>query len=138
MTPKVFIDSSAWIAYYFSDEPEHIRIKNIIKNLAKENFVIATSNDVIDETVTLLIYAKPKLATKFIEFIKKNILANTIIQLWVDEEIQNEAFGFVEKFAEHKLSLTDATTIALIKKFNIESVISLDSDFIKVGITTLP
>lgn len=138
MSPKAFIDSSAWIAYYFSDEPRHIRIKNIIKNFIKENLIIATSNDVIDETVTLLLYAKPKLASKFIEFIKKNISANSIIQLWVNEKIQNEAFGLVEKFAEHKLSLTDATTIALVKKFNIESVISLDSDFIKVGINTLP
>ena len=138
MSPKAFIDSSAWIAYYFSDEPGHIRVKNIIKNFVKENFILATSNDVIDETVTLLIYAKPKLATKFIEFIKKNISANTITQLWVNEEIQNKAFEIVEKYAEHKLSLTDATTIALVKKHNIEAVISLDSDFIKVGINTLP
>ncbi len=138
MSPKAFIDSSAWIAYYFSDEPGHIRIKNIIKNFIKENLIIATSNDIIDETITLLIYAKPKLATKFIEFIKKNILANTITQLWVDEQIQAEAFEIVEKYAEHKLSLTDATTVALVKKFSIESVISLDSDFLKIGILTLP
>lgn len=138
MTPKVFIDSSAWIAYYFSDEPGHIRIKNIIKNFIRKHITIATSNDIIDETVTLLIYAKPKLAAKFIEFIKNNISANAITQLWIDEDIQNQAFGLVEKFAEHKLSLTDATTIALVKKFKIESVISLDSDFIKVGIHTLP
>ncbi|MBI2593709.1 type II toxin-antitoxin system VapC family toxin [Candidatus Daviesbacteria bacterium] len=135
---QFFIDSSAWLAYYLSDEPDHLRIKNIIKTLLKENRTIVTSNDIIDETVTFLIYNKPKLVPKFIDFIKKTITTNSVIQLWVDEQTQAEAFEIVEKFAEHKLSLTDATTIALVKKFSIESVISLDSDFVKVGIHTLP
>lgn len=135
---RVFIDSSAWLAYYLSDEPDHIRIKNLIKGLIKEGQVIVTSNDIIDETVTFLIYRKPLLAKKFIDFLKKTILTNHMTQLWVDDEIQTEAFEIVQKFVEHKLSLTDATTIALIKKFSIESIISLDSDFTKVGISTLP
>lgn len=135
---RVFIDSSAWLAYYLSDEPDHIRVKNIIKGLIKEDMVIVTSNDVIDETVTFLIYHKQVLVQKFIDFIKKTIFTGNISQLWVDEEIQSEAFELVQKFAEHKLSLTDATTIALVKKFSIESVISLDSDFRKVNIKTRP
>lgn len=135
---RIFIDSSAWLAYYLSDEPDHIRVKNLIKGSAKEGKVIVTSNDIIDETATFLIYRKPQLAIKFIDFIKRTILTGNITQLWVDEEIQSEAFELVQKFAEHRLSLTDATTIALVKKFSIESVISLDSDFLKVGIPTLP
>lgn len=129
---QFFIDSSAWIAYYLSDEPDHVRVKNLIKRLIKEGKVIVSSNDIIDETVTFLIYHKPFLAIKFIDFIKKAILTGGIIQLWVDEEIQNQAFELVQKFMEHKLSLTDATTIALVKKFSIGSIISLDSDFAKV------
>lgn len=135
---KVFIDTSAWMAYYLSDEPDHIRIKNLIKGFIKEHLTIITSNDVIDETVTNFIYLKPKIAKKFIEFMVKSISTESVLQLWVDEEIQAEAFRLVQKFSEHKLSLTDATTIALIKKYHIDSIISLDSDFAKVGISTLP
>lgn len=139
MIKKVFIDTSAWISYSLSRQPKHSIIKNLIKHLIKDKLTIYTSNDVVDETATRLIYDTDiKIAQKFINLIKDSNHTNSLVQLWVDEEIQNEAFGFVEKFAEHKLSLTDATTIALIKRFNIESVISLDSDFIKVGITTLP
>ena len=69
---------------------------------------------------------------------KKSSQTNSLVQFWIDEEIQNEAFELVQKFSEHRLSLTDATSIALIKKFSIESIISLDTDFIKVGIPTLP
>lgn len=135
---KVLIDTSAWMAYYLSDEPDHIRIKSLIKRLINENVSIFTSNDIIDETVTNFIYLKPNLAKKFIEFIGQSIQARDVFQLWVDEEIQNQAFELVQKFQEHKLSLSDATSIVLINRFKIESVISLDSDFVKVGISTLP
>lgn len=135
---KVFIDTSAWMAYYLSDEPDHIRIKSLFKKFIKEHANIMTSNDVIDETVTNFVYIKPNLAKKFIDFISESIKTNRILQLWVDEQIQAEAFEIVEKFAEHELSLTDATTIVLVRQFNIESVITLDSDFVKVGLSVLP
>lgn len=135
---KVFIDTSAWMAFYLSDEPDHIRIKSLIKKFTKEHTIIVTSNDVIDETVTNFIYLKPKIAQKFIELINKSVQTENLIQLWVDEQIQQEAFGLVRKFSEHKLSLTDVTSIVLMKRFGIEQIISLDSDFKKVGISTLP
>lgn len=135
---QVFIDSSAWLAYYLSDEPDHIRVKNIIKKSSKEGKIIVTSNDIVDETVTFLIYNKPQLVRKFIDFVQKAITANALVQLWVNEEIQEEAFGIVAKFAEHKLSLTDATTISLAKKFNIEAILTLDSDFTKVKAPVFP
>lgn len=139
MGKKFIIDTSAWIAYYLSDETEHIKIKNLIKRLIKEHVAIFISNDVIDETITRLVQTtNPKVVALFIKTISENINRNILNQLWVDDEIQTEAFELVQKYSEHKLSLTDATTIALAKKFSIESVISLDSDFIKVGILTLP
>ena len=139
MAYKTFVDTSAWISYLGSDQPRHINIKNLIKQLIKDHLTICTSNDVIDETATRLIYdTNVKIAGKFIYLIKEGIKNNVIIQLWVDEEIQNEAFGLVEKFSEHKLSLTDATTIALVNRFKIESIVTLDSDFTKVGLRALP
>lgn len=139
MIRGAFIDTSGWISYFLSNQFKHSTIKKLIKQLKKDRVALYTSNDVIDETVTRLVYhTNPQVVIKFIDFIAEGIKANFLIQLWVDEEIQLEAFKLVQKFAEHKLSLTDATTIALVKKFNIDSVISLDSDFIKVGIPTLP
>lgn len=136
---KVFIDTSAWISYSLSRQPTHSVIKNLIKQLTKDNIIICTSNDVIDETVTRLIYdTNIKITKDFINLIKTSSQTNSLVQLWVDEQIQSEAFETVEKFAEHKLSLTDATTLVLINRFNIDAVISLDSDFRKVGIKTLP
>ncbi|MBI4039032.1 type II toxin-antitoxin system VapC family toxin [Candidatus Daviesbacteria bacterium] len=136
---KIFIDTSAWISYFGSDQPKHINIKSLIKQFTKDGVVISTSNDVIDETVTRLIYdTNIKIVKKFTNLIRNSIKHNSLVQLWVDEQIQGEAFEIVDKFSEHKLSLTDATSIVLINRFNIDTVISLDSDFKKVGIKTLP
>lgn len=139
MVQKVFIDTSAWISYSLSKQPKHSTVEKLIKQFVKAGATIYTSNDVIDETVTRLVYDTDiKIVQRFINLINKGVKSNNFIQLWVDEEIQTEAFELVKKFVEHQLSLTDATTIALVKKFSIESVISLDSDFLKIGIPTLP
>lgn len=139
MTRSVFIDTSAWISYSLSNQPRHSTIKKLIKQLPKDGVIVYTSNDVIDETVTRLVYhTNPQIVDKFINFVEKGIGTHSIIQLWVDEQIQTEAFGLVRKFAEHKLSLTDATTYVLMKRYHIDSIISLDSDFTKVGLSTLP
>lgn len=139
MARKVFIDTSAWISYCLSRQPKHSTIKNLVKQFIKDGVSICTSNDVVDETTTRLIYDTDiKITQKFVDFIKIGAINNNLVQFWIDEEVQNQAFELIQKFKEHKLSLTDATTIALVKKFSIESVISLDSDFIKVGIHTLP
>lgn len=139
MANKIFVDTSAWISYLGSDQPKHINIKNLIKQFIKDGVVICISNDVIDETVTRLIYdTNIKIAQQFINLIKHSIAKNNLVQLWVDEQMQSEAFEAVEKFEEHKISLTDATSIVLMNRFNIGTIISLDSDFRKVGIRTLP
>lgn len=136
---KAFIDTSAWISYSLSKQPKHSTIKNLIKQLIKDRVTICTSNDVVDETATRLIYdTNVKIAEGFINLIREGVKNHSLAQLWVDEEIQNEAFGLVQKFSEHKLSLTDATTIVLVNRFHIESVVSLDSDFKKVGLQVLP
>lgn len=139
MANKIFVDTSAWISYFGSNQPKHINIKNLIKTAIKDGEVICTSNDVIDETVTRFIYdTNIKITLEFINFIKSSITKNNLVQLWIDEQIQAEAFKLLEKFGEHKLSLTDVTTLVLMNRFNIDIVISLDSDFKKVGLKTLP
>ena len=139
MYRKVFIDSSAWIAYSLKGERLHEKLKQLIPQLLKERSVFFTSNDVIDETVTRLVsVTNLQIVKTFISFIEQGLKSKTLMELWVDEQVQAEGFRIVEKYFEHKLSLTDATTVALLRRFKIDSVITLDSDFTKIGIAVLP
>lgn len=139
MTKKVFIDTSAWIAYSLKGEPDHVKIKQLIYGLTKEGSIVCTSNDVIDEVVTRLVTSTTYSITKgFIEFVERSVNFGSLIQFWTDEKIQKDGFKLVEKYFEHGISLTDATSIALMGLYKIDAIISLDSDFKKVGIRTLP
>lgn len=139
MNGKVFIDSSAWIAHVLIGEPSHERIVELIKECIIKRATIFTSNDVIDETVTRLIYhTNPRVVAGFIAFIEDSVAKKLLVQLWTDEQIQAEAFVLVRKYADQKVSLTDATSVELIKRFRIDAIVTLDSDFTKMGLHVLP
>ena len=136
---KVFIDTSAWISYYLPKEVGHTVIDKEVNRLVKEGHYLFTSNDIIDEAVTRLVrhHHLPGVE-KFIDYLEKAIRERFLVQLWIDEEVQRDAFRLVEKFYEHRLSLTDATSMALMKRFKIDAILTLDEDFRKVGAKVLP
>lgn len=139
MFRKIFVDSSAWIAFAAEKEPRHVVVVQTVKQCLERGDLLFTSNDVVDETITRLIYTVGyQKASLFLKYFLENLKKNTLRQLWTDEQVQMEAFGLVEKFAEHKFSLTDATTVVLMKRFHIETILTLDSDFAKIGIPVLP
>ncbi len=136
---KVFVDTSVWIAYISKDDTYHEAVSQALKAVIAERMVICTSNYVFDETVTRLLYdASWDHASGFIKFITQSIVVKIVVKLWVDEQVETEALGVVEKYHEHKLSFTDATTVALVKHFNIDAILTLDRDFAKIGLRVLP
>lgn len=139
MSSKIFIDSSAWIAHSLAGEPKHEQVVELIKKFIIEHAVLCTSNDVINETVTRLIYdTNPKITAGFLQFIQQSIERKLLVQMWTDEQIQAEAFILVRKYADQKVSLTDATSVVLMKRFNVDAILTLDSDFAKIGLRVLP
>lgn len=140
MWPKqIFIDTSMWLVYIDTDDAYHSTAVETFSKHIKEGDSFFTSNDVIDETVTRLKYDTTWQKTeRFLEFIGEGIARKRIVQLWTDEEIQEEAFGVIKRFKDHKLSLTDATSVAIMKRFHLDAIFTLDSDFKKIGISSLP
>ncbi len=139
MSNKIFIDTSAWLALIIEAEPKHKLVDAIIKEVLKQGAAMFTSNDVINETFTrLLTHLGYKKTENFYKLFWENIQKSLLIQLWADEIIQEEAWQVIKKFRDHKLSFTDATSVVLMKRFNIDSIVTLDSDFIKIGLPVLP
>lgn len=139
MDYKLFIDATAWINFVLIGEPHHEKAVAFMNQCLKERKALFTSNDIIDETVTRLRYrVNLKVAEDFFALFKENLKLGVLTQLWIDEVIQLEAWRLLKKFHEHKLSLTDATSIALIERFHLDGIVTFDSDFKKIGIHTLP
>ena len=140
MPNKVFVDSSAWIAYFVPTQPDHLGFKKLFSQLITNHAFFHTSNDIIDESYTRLRYDLGyHVANKFIINTKKSLLNKSLIQLWTDENIQFEAFNLLDKYQDHDLSLTDATTAILMKRFQINSILTLDfKHFTTLGFEVYP
>lgn len=135
MKKRVFVDTSFWLASFLKNDKDYKISAKKFKEEVSSGSILFTSNDVIDEAVTRLVYGSNwGEAAKFIKYIKASIESGFLVELWTDEQVQDEAFTVLEKFKEHKLSLTDATSVVLLKRFKIECILTLDSHFMKVGV----
>lgn len=139
MHPTLFIDSSAWIAFVLIKEPRHADVTRVFRDALVSGTVMVTSNDVFDETMTRLVTGIGLSKTReFYQLFQKNVREHSLRQLWVDDITQEEAYRVLEKYADHPLSFTDATSIAIMKRYAIPKILTLDSDFAKIGISVLP
>ncbi|QLD88111.1 type II toxin-antitoxin system VapC family toxin [Natronomonas salina] len=90
-----------------------------------------TSDYVHDEAVTLV---RNRMGT----FEDAETVSNRIIGvesvapiklLFVDERYLDRSHDVFERYSDHDLSFTDATTIALVQAHDIDAVLSFDDDF---------
>lgn len=136
----VFIDSSAWISYFVPTQPDYPTFQGLFKQLISDRIRLFSSNDVIDESYTRLRYDLGwPTAKNYMKYILQSINANSFTQLWTDEVIQSDAFTLLQKYSDHDLSLTDATSATLMKNFHIATILSLDrKHFTTLGFNVLP
>lgn len=134
---KVFFDTGAFIALFISQEKYHKQVSSKYHDYRKQRALFYTSYYILDELFTRLIYDFGKSATeKVINLLMKSIEKEEVRVLDIDEAIFDKSLNSLLKFAEHKISLTDATTYTLFKDLQLDEVFTLDSDFKKIGLKT--
>jgi predicted nucleic acid-binding protein len=120
----IFVDTSYFVALMDKNDKWHERVKELSKRIHKEELV--TSNLVISECVTLIGSRGGGMAGLALY---DSILDNCRV-LFVNKEILENAMNF---FLDHDgaLTLTDATSAALMKANRIKDIVSFseDSDF---------
>lgn len=136
---RVLIDTSAWVAYYLKNEPLHQTILQLLFNLISHHTSIFITNDILDETITRLrTNQNLSLANKFFAYLTRGFETQTIAQLFVDEPLQKEAMAILIKYSDHELSMTDATSMAIMRRFNLKTILTLDHHFSACGFKSLP
>jgi predicted nucleic acid-binding protein len=135
----IFVDTSAFLAIVNEKDNNHIAAKTFlegIKNGKVKVKKIITSDYIIDETLTRIRYSVGhKEAVKW----GKDILASRVVEkMEVGKEIFELAWEIFETYEDKKLSFTDCTSFALMKKRNVEKVFSFDKDFENMGFSLMP
>ena len=134
---KIFFDTGAFIALFISQEKYHKQIFTKYRDYRKQRALFYTSYYILDELFTRLIYDFGKSAIEKIkDLLMRSVELEEIKVLDIDEVTFDKSLNSLLKFAEHKISLTDATSYTLFKDLQLDEIFTLDSDFKKIGLKT--
>jgi len=125
----VFIDTGIFVALRNADDVNHHRAVRLMRKILSEKHNrIYTSNFVFDEAVTVAL-----VRTKRIDVavdIGNYILSSRKIRIiHVDHEIFRLAWNIFQKYSDKALSFTDASILAIMKKYGITYLMTFDSRF---------
>lgn len=140
LSPKrIFVDSSGWIELLLQNEIRHELVAKYFLKELEVGSKFFTNDYVLDETWTRLVTQNNlKEAKGLRDKTKQAERERRLLILWTDETLFDRAWKNFIKFAEHKLSFTDAVIATLVKDLHIDEILTLDEGFRKVGLTIKP
>jgi len=137
---KIFIDSSAYIAYYNKRDENHEKAKNFLDKIKSKEIspiIFYTSDYIFDEVLTTIITltGRKDLAIK----VGNTILSSKITKIIkVDSKIFNEAWELFKKYKDKTWSFTDCTSFIIMKINNIKRAFTFDEHYKQAGYITIP
>lgn len=134
---KVFIDTSAFIAYFIKQEAHNEEVTKKYEVYRHQKATFLTSSYIICE---LLTWFNAKYHRSVLEKVVSTLarLENEgeMSILYIDKVIAKKSLDILIKFSDHKISFTDATSVCLYKNFSLDEIFTLDDDFKKMRLNT--
>lgn len=123
---KVFIDTGAFLALADNSDFSHDITTSVYQKILKQKAIVYTSNYVIDEVITLI---RSRVGHDAAVAFIKGFEISKIPVLRITEIDENLAINIFIKYRDKKFSFTDCTSFALIDRYAINAVMSLDEHF---------
>ncbi len=125
----VFIDTGIFVAARNRSDVNHERAVYLLKSGLKGEYgALYTSDYIFDEAVTVALVrtGRVEVAIDIGNFI---LSSGRLKMLYVDRAVFMDAWRIFNKYAGRGLSFTDATSIAFMRRYGIEYIMSFDSNF---------
>jgi predicted nucleic acid-binding protein len=130
---SVFVDTGVFYAHHDEDSNRHDAATDAMETVLDGDYgTPMTSDYVFDETVTLAVsrFADPDRALVVGDrILGRGQFPAVIDLLFVGHKGFQSAVETIQRYDDHGLSFTDATTIALLERHDVERVLSFDDDF---------
>lgn len=126
---KIFIDTSALIAFIDADDEFHNEASKIYSTLLNEREPIFTSNYILLETIVIL---NNRIGMDAVRLFNNDIVPILKVH-WVDETLHNLCINNLIIANRKKVSLVDYTGFEIMKQLNINKVFTFDYHFKEVG-----
>jgi len=129
---SVFLDTGFFVAFHNSRDVNHQRAVEIMEKLLTDEYgPIFTSEYIFDEAVTVALMrtGRHDLAVDLGNLILGIDHPKFVTILPIEEEIFNSTWSTFKSYSKQGLSFTDCSSIALIRKLGIKSIVSFDRGF---------
>jgi uncharacterized protein len=133
---SVFVDTSAFVALRNGSEAEHARARETLAGLIEERAALFTSNYVFAETYTALLVRVGR--AEAIEWGRRFRAGAAIELVRLEPEVEDEAWGILERHGDKRWSYVDATSFALLERHGGEEAFAFDTHFAQRGLRVLP
>jgi len=130
---RIFIDTSAIIAFMNEDDEFYKDSFNIFSNLLEERAKIISSNYILLETMLIL---KNRIGIEAVKVLKNDILP-VIKTCWIDEDIHNFCVNTQIAANRKKVSFVDFTSFEIMRRLNIRQAFTYDNHFEDMGFEIL-
>jgi predicted nucleic acid-binding protein len=136
---RTFIDTGVWFGYLVREDQYHNKAARLMLDLQAKGVLLITSELILSETYTLLMRKLgTKAALQFLEIINKQVESNFTEIAWVDWAILEEAKKVLGKFSDHSITLTDATSAAILRLKGISHIVTFDQHFRIMALHCIP
>ena len=137
---KLFIDSSAYIAFFNERDEKHREAEDFIDGIKKGFFgpvIFYTTDYVFDEVVTSIVSftGRKDLALNAGEAILSSKITRVIK---VDDEAFEDSWNLFKKFKDKLWSFTDCTSFTMMKRYRLATAFTFDEHYRQAGFKTLP
>ena len=130
---RIFIDTSAIIAFMNEDDEFYKDSFNIFSQLLEERAKIISSNYILLETMVIL---KNRIGIEAVKVLKNDILP--VIKIyWIDEDVHNFCVNTQIAANRKKVSLVDYTSCEIMRRLNIRQAFTFDNHFKDMGFEIL-
>jgi len=133
----IFIDTGAFYAMEVEKDINHMAAMGVRSELAGGvHGALLTTNYVINEVLTLLRFKAGH--REALLFLDKIMRSKSLKVIRIDEKIEEKAFKIFEKHDDKKISITDATSFAVMEELGIRKAFSFDAHFRQLGFVVVP
>lgn len=132
---SAFLDTGVLVAISNLKDKKHREAVELIRRAAQGEYgTIFSSDYIFDETVTLALMRTrdPAIAISAGELLLGNSakgVPSPVKLLHVDDETFSDSWAIFKRYSGRGLSFTDCTTLALMKRANIDILLSFDRSF---------
>ena len=136
---KVFVDTWAWYALADSADLDHELAQLANEQLLAEGHTFITTNFVLDEVATLILYKLDHTAAvRFRHTLQQLTDAGLVELVRVDEAHEAAAWEIFERYADQKFSYTDCTSFAVMRALGLTHTFTADHHFAVMGFILVP